>query len=441
MMDYNQPVERVTADAPISHSAPPTSNSDESAVLIRVENGDLNAVLEMAHNYYYGENGFEQDGNKSFYWVQRAVELLPKNAEAWHLLGLSYKDGIGTETDFQKAIDAFKSAADLGNVESMSQLGEVYYFDASDSEKHNCVEWLEKAHMHGDVYATELLGQLYRDGKYVPMDTPKAIQLFQEAAKKGDAVAASMLANLYWRGEEVAEDIPRANRYWTMAVDNGSDWEKALLYAGLAWFYGNGVEKDYVKARKALSRIDINDEANAILGSMCFEGVGGIVDRKEGEARLRKVFNSSDTALAATAMNNLGLYFYNSSNITEAISLFKRAIEKGSSDARVNLGNAYLNGRGVPKSIDNALYQYRMAAQQGNEAATQNLNTLSQSTDPNQRSSGTAYSKPQKKRHRVRGGILGAIVGFVIASILGQPTTILGEIIILIGIAIGIWIG
>lgn len=49
-----------------------------------------------------------------------------------------------------------------------------------------------------------------------------------------------------------------------------------------------------------------------------------------------------------------------------AFNEFRPLAEQGDSNARVNLGNLYMRGLGVPQSYQDALHWYRLAAQQGN---------------------------------------------------------------------------
>ena len=56
--------------------------------------------------------------------------------------------------------------------------------------------------------------------------------------------------------------------------------------------------------------------------------------------------------------------------------LFRLAAGQGYARAQYDLGNAYLNGRGVPQDDKEAARLYRLAAEQGNVYAQQRLDAM-----------------------------------------------------------------
>ena len=66
-------------------------------------------------------------------------------------LGTAYYDGKGVKKDYQKAIEYYKKAADLGDVVAYVNLGKIYY-----------------------------------EGKGVKQDYQKALQYYKKAADLGD---------------------------------------------------------------------------------------------------------------------------------------------------------------------------------------------------------------------------------------------------------------
>ena len=56
-----------------------------------------------------------------------------------------------------------------------------------------------------------------------------------------------------------------------------------------------------------------------------------------------------------------------------ALTKFKRAAEKNDSNAQLNLGNMYHNGRGVVQDYAEAVRWYKLAAAEGNDGTKYNL--------------------------------------------------------------------
>lgn len=76
--------------------------------------------------------------------------------------------------------------------------------------------------MAGDPVAQSNLGQMYFDGRGVPVDHGLAIQWFSKAASKKNTEAQLYLGVAYWYGRGVAQDSTRACSYFQQAKRQGS---------------------------------------------------------------------------------------------------------------------------------------------------------------------------------------------------------------------------
>lgn len=282
-------------------------------------------------------------------------------------------------------------------------------------------------------------------GEFQTNNRQRGIELLTKAAKRGDCQGAFILGEAYLHqidgSEQAVAYIPdNAAKYFAIAVENGENRHKALYYAGIAYFYGEGAPKSMEKARKCLEALiddaDVPEKrAFGLLGCMCFEGVGGPVDYTLGEKALRRAMRSDDAEVALESMNNLGMYMYNLTNrLEEAIQLLQSAANQGYADAQVNLGKAYYEGKGVPQNAKTAAHYFDLAAKQGNQTAIDNLKVIGMSNNSSDNSSA-------KKRHPIRGAIIGYFVGDIIAAIPGQFSPVLGWAIIILAVIIGIMKG
>lgn len=410
-------------------------------LLEKAKQNDANAMAEVASNYYSGKNGFPSDDNLAFYWSKKVTEAYPTYNYAWELLGRCYEFGVGTEKNAPKAIAVLKKSIELGKTDILYDLAELIYFESDENEKAECLPFLEKAISNQSSEAESLLGCIYLKGELQTNNRQRGIELLTNAAKHGDSEGARILAEAYLhqiKGSEhiVPYDISKASQYFAIAVDNGEDTPKAMYYAGPAYFYGEGIPKNMEKARKCFETLIDEyvpeEKVFDLLGCMCFEGVGGRTDYTLGEKALRRAIGSDDAKISLEAMSNLGMYLYTLTNrLSEAIQLLQRAADQGNANAQVNLGKAYYEGKGVSQNIETAAYYFGLAAEQGNQTAIDNLKVMGTSSN-------FYNNNSAKKRHPIRGAIIGYFVGGIIAIIPGQFSPALGWAIVILAVVIGI---
>lgn len=76
--------------------------------------------------------------------------------------------------------------------------------------------------MAGDPVAQSNLGQMYFDGRGVPVDYDAAIAWFSKAASKKNTEAQLYLGVAYWYGRGTLQDPRRACTYFRQAKSQGS---------------------------------------------------------------------------------------------------------------------------------------------------------------------------------------------------------------------------
>ncbi len=128
-------------------------------------------------------------------YYRKALILLKKGRSAIELLyvGHIYKYGRGVvKCNNDKVIKYYKMAADLGNVEAMSNLGCNYYFgDRVNKDINIAILYFEKAILLNHTLSKMNLAYILRDS-----DTVRSNNLYISAAKDGNEDAI-MKCNLY----------------------------------------------------------------------------------------------------------------------------------------------------------------------------------------------------------------------------------------------------
>lgn len=93
-----------------------------------------------------------------------------------------------------------------------------------------------------EAEAKHYLASLYYQGKGIPQDTNKAIELFAQAATAGYLPAINNLGLLYLSGEGVSKDYSKAREYFTKAAAQ-NDY-RAMHYLGMMNQKGLGQKRD-----------------------------------------------------------------------------------------------------------------------------------------------------------------------------------------------------
>lgn len=100
----------------------------------------------------------------------------------------------------------------------------------------------------GDEKALVALGDIYRDGKGVPLNYHAAIYWYLKAAQQGDPVAQHRIGVLYYYGRGVPQDYMQAMDWYLKAADQGL--VEAQYNIGVLYGHGRGVSQDYARALK-----------------------------------------------------------------------------------------------------------------------------------------------------------------------------------------------
>jgi TPR repeat protein len=139
-----------------------------------------------------------------------------------------------------------------------------------------------------------------------------------------------------------------------------------------------GIIEDLVRLRHLADEEGTPLWVSVKLGLMYKDGQGVAKDEVEAV----RLFRSTAEKGYAPAEDNLaGMYVQGLGGVPkdeiEAVRLFKSAAEKGYASAQFNLGTMCQSGRGVERNKSDAMYWYRLAAEQGNAGAHDALRRLS----------------------------------------------------------------
>ena len=138
-----------------------------------------------------------------------------------------------------QTFEEIRRLAEQGSTGCQIELGNSYLTgrdpngDPCDVNFELAKQWLERAHEKGASTATFILGTLYEDGKGVPADIGKAIELYVSAADRGAYLPCLHLARIYANGKTVLRSPSIAAEWYrrVLAVESEVDDSGAMIEA------------------------------------------------------------------------------------------------------------------------------------------------------------------------------------------------------------------
>jgi TPR repeat protein len=311
---------------------------------------------------------------------------------------------FGTEEtlqDFEKALNLFLAEEENGNVLAMYDLGRMYADGLgveSDNDKAN--EYYAKAlsgfeqveSQKAWKYTEYRMGKMFAQGLGTEQDYEMAAQWFELSAEKKYKYAQYSLGGLYYHGQGVAQDFQTAFLLYLKSAELSfpyADYEVAKMYRD-----GVGTEKDADKSNnhfkrafkgfEALEKNSHDDKLQYRLGWMLKNGIGTQKDIArakeyfEKSAKMGNVFAGYSLAKLILAEENP-----NQEELKIAIQYLQKAADNENEIckpiralAQYALGKIYLEGKHIQKDINKAIVYLTQSAEQENEWAAYQLGKL-----------------------------------------------------------------
>lgn len=294
-----------------------------------IDNGHVDANVSLALMYLNGR-GTEQSLDIALELLNKAA--LQESAYAAYMLGQLYKDNLFMPRDMVMALSWLRKSAELGNINAMSSIIEIYNAKNNDVlDRGEALVLLE--HMqHSEDEFTRLRWAL--------------VALEDIKDKKISKAAFEYLIDAKNR------EIPEA--FGTLS------W---LFRTGLGEYFG--VYKDEGKA------IELAIKGTKLFDSQSFYQLGivhefGSVKHPIDYSKAAEMYSQSFLLGGLSSKYRLGLAFLQGKgvkqNIEHALNLIEDSAKEGLEDAYVFLGGAYEYGGYVAKNMEVAKSFYRAAA-------------------------------------------------------------------------------
>ncbi len=170
------------------------------------DSGDAVAQYQTGHMYLYA-NGTALDIDKAWHYFELAAAQGVDRA--YGRMGYMLSNGIGFETDSQKAISLIRIAAQ-SDAQSMCNLARFIIDGKTPGTKHEAVQLLNTAVSLGNTDAFNCLGY-YHTFHQIPNPDPElGVRLLKEAVKRENTYALQNLWNLQRRRPDLADQVNEA---------------------------------------------------------------------------------------------------------------------------------------------------------------------------------------------------------------------------------------
>ncbi|MBB4039009.1 TPR repeat protein [Microvirga flocculans] len=284
---------------------------DFKKAVMWLERAGLNADQEaykLLARHYRGEFGAAPNLSKAAEALTKASLLPGQSASVLASLARLYATGIDGKPDVAAALAAYRRAAVLGDVGSLTEMAKILLADPQAGSSDEPLRLLKQAAAAGRVDAMRYLARGYASGQFGDPDLQRAIAWFAEALRGGDANVAADLARL--------------------AATPGADGEKALAL---------------------LKESAVSGFASSMreYGRILQLGLGEDAQPEAGAAWLRKAAEAGDTA----AMKELSQAYASGYGVELSARIstewLQRAAQAGDPEAMHNLGLAMTLGFGT----------------------------------------------------------------------------------------------
>ena len=141
-------------------------------------------------------------------------------------LGVSYRDGIGTEVDVSKALAWFETAAAGGDDTAAFNIAVIHdEGNLVPEDDQTAIAWYDLAVARGNVDAMVNLGIMLETGEGIEPDAAQAAELYAQAAERGDMFAANKVVELHASGLLAPPEVSEFDEGVTTLILKEGDME------------------------------------------------------------------------------------------------------------------------------------------------------------------------------------------------------------------------
>ncbi len=299
------------------------------------------------------------------------------NVESMSNLGLAYLVGVGTNKDVATGLKWLHQAADAGSKDALMSLADAYFGGTPKPDHAEALIWYRKAAAGGNSEAYRIIAGYYQRGDGVKKDPAEMVKAYRQAIAADDHLSLLELGKLYAEGQEVSKDLGEAGRLMSKAAFVGVPFAPEA-YQALKAANPDLTEKVATTSEPATralyTRAKAGDAAAMYAISEKFgAGEGGLSkDDDESSIWLEK----SAQGGYATAQTEYSKTLGYRGQPKESLAWAQKAAAQKDHEGEFLVGQHYEGGKGVEKNPTEAIKWYRLAAEAGHATAMRSLGML-----------------------------------------------------------------
>lgn len=325
------------------------------------------AKFRIASAYFNGD-GIEKNTEKAFQYCLESANLGCSAAQFW--LGKDYyiADEFQLETNLEKAKYYLSLAFNQGNAKASYFLGLMYYFgDGVPKDYLLAIDYLKIAKNDEIWQACSFLGQIYfEQGDYFSA----RIELEQSFFENDIILNGATLAQIYKDGLDCEQNIRKAVQCYEILIANREATELDISYVADCYFYGNGVDKNLEKAAEYYQLVECsNAYAKYQLGCIALSPTSNMSSNQ-----CILYFEGAGSKGFTLAYRKLGDYFESINNLDRAFECYVKCFECGDAESAYKAGKICETGTATKqKNLTEAVSWYRKASEKGCKMAAEEL--------------------------------------------------------------------
>lgn len=331
--------------------------------------GHVMAMTYLGQVLLAAEPTGRPERNNAERWLREAIQAGSVDAQV--ILGRALVEGQAGLDDLPRGMGLLYQAAEQNHPLALAQLGAVLMDDERvPSQPTVAAGYLARSHQLGHPWATQQLGAAYLVGRGVSRDPERAEQLLRNAVKRGQSGAMRLLGEAYLKGDPLPLQPSRGETLLTQSAQAGDTTAMSLL--GEAYLDGT-LEGNPSEGIRLLTQAAQEGDGYAmvVLGRAYREGNGVQRDLNEANRWLTRARNAGHESAADALM-----YVQRDLGAAGNIQALIAAANGGHPGAMADLGQAYLDGKGVPRDQAQAETWLEQAHQAGHAGAAASLGRM-----------------------------------------------------------------
>ena len=184
---------------------------------------DCDSVFEEAKSFCENKDKDldSEDCKELFYKLQVCASLGDKRCQ--NQLGLWYENGVGTEQNFELALEWYEKAAEQGYASAYGNIGNLYLKgEGVEQDFQKVFEYNSIGAEKNHPGCQHRLGVCYLSGNGVEKDYAKAYFWFKKSAEQDYTPAFNYLAACFYEGYGVEKSIKQTIHFLTKAAEAGN---------------------------------------------------------------------------------------------------------------------------------------------------------------------------------------------------------------------------